>query len=60
MRQRTKNYSRASTVVLLTGLVILSGPAVRTSWSQVVKGAIEGTVVDSTGAVVPGRRSRCA
>ena len=54
MRQRTKNYSRASTVVLLTGLVILSGPAVRTSWSQVVKGAIEGTVVDSTGAVVPG------
>jgi hypothetical protein len=54
MRQRTKSYSRASTVVLLTGLVILSGPAVRTSWSQVVKGAIEGTVVDSTGAVVPG------
>jgi hypothetical protein len=41
-------------LVLLTGLVMIFGPAVSTSWAQVVKGAIAGSVVDSTGGVVPG------
>jgi len=42
------------TLALLVGLVLAFGPGVSTGWGQVVKGAIEGTVVDSTGGVVPG------
>jgi hypothetical protein len=41
-------------LVLLVGFAMISGPAVQTGWAQVVKGAIQGTIVDSTGAVVPG------
>jgi hypothetical protein len=41
-------------LVLLAGLAIILGPAASTSWAQLVKGSIQGTVVDSTGAVVPG------
>jgi hypothetical protein len=41
-------------LVLLAGLVMIFGPAVSTSWAQVVKGAIEGSVIDPTGGVVPG------
>ena len=41
-------------LVLFAALVMVFGPAMGTSWAQVVKGAIEGTVVDTTGAVVPG------
>jgi hypothetical protein len=41
-------------LVLLAGLVMVLGPAVGTSWAQLVKGGIAGIVVDSTGAVVPG------
>src|SRR5208337_460044 len=54
MRKRTQRCAPASMLVLLTGLVMILGPAVSTSWAQVVKGAIEGSVVDPTGAVVPG------
>lgn len=41
-------------LVLFAALVMVFGPAMGTGWAQVVKGAIEGTVVDTTGAVVPG------
>jgi hypothetical protein len=54
MRKWTLRCVPASLLVLLIGLAIIFGPAVGTDWAQVVKGNIEGTVVDSTGAVVPG------
>jgi hypothetical protein len=39
---------------LLMGLVLAFGPGASTSWAQVVKGTIEGLVVDASGGVVPG------
>ena len=42
---------------VFAGMVLLAlalGLGASTSWAQVVKGAIEGAVVDSTGAAVPG------
>jgi hypothetical protein len=39
---------------LLTAIVLALAPAASTSWAQVVKGAIEGSVVDASGGVVPG------
>lgn len=53
MEERKQGRGRATNLLFFTGLVMLFAPAVRTSWSQVVKGAIEGGVVDQTGAVVP-------
>ena len=54
MRKWTQRYAPVSMLVLLTGLVMIFGPAVSTSRAQVVKGTIQGSVVDSSGAVVPG------
>jgi len=39
---------------LLAALVLAIGATANTSWAQVVKGAIEGSLVDASGGVVPG------
>jgi hypothetical protein len=54
MRERIHRYASASMLVLVAGIIMVLGPAVGTSWAQLVKGSIQGTIVDSTGAVVPG------
>jgi hypothetical protein len=54
MRKWSQRFAPAAMLALLTGLVMILGPAAGTGWAQVVKGAIQGSVVDSTGAVVPG------
>ena len=54
MRKWIQSGVPTSLLVVFAGLAMMLGPAVNTSWAQLVKGAIQGTVVDSTGAVVPG------
>lgn len=57
MVERTgKDRTKAARPLLLAiiSLVMLLGPALTTSRAQLVKGAIAGTVMDKTGAVVPG------
>jgi hypothetical protein len=52
--RKGKQSIPASLLGLFIGLFVFLGPAAGTSWAQLVKGSIEGSVVDSTGAVVPG------
>src|ERR1039458_2064465 len=58
MHERTRRYSAMLIPVLLTALILIFGPGTSTSWAQLVKGTIQGAVVDSTGAVVPGAEVR--
>ena len=54
MIRMTRNSARRPLLLLLAGLAVTLGPALRTGWAQLVKGTIEGVVIDSSGAVVPG------
>ena len=58
MHKRTRRYSAMLIPVLLTGLILIFGPATSTIWAQLVKGTIQGSVVDTTGALVPGAEVR--
>ena len=54
MRKRTQRCAPASMLVLLTGLVMIFGPAVSTSRAQLTRATISGVVTDPTGAAIPG------
>jgi hypothetical protein len=54
MHSNRKQLVTAMVLALLTGLVLAFGPGASIGRGQVVKGAIEGSVVDSTGGVIPG------
>ncbi len=53
MRKGTSKLITAL-LLLLGAFIVTFGPGVNTAHAQVVKGSIIGSVVDSTGAVVPG------
>ena len=54
MRKWTQRYAPASMLVLLTGLVMILGPAVSTSRAQITRATISGVVTDPTDAAIPG------
>ena len=56
MRKWTQGFAQASMLVLLTGLVMIFGPAVSTSRAQMTRATISGTVADPTGAAIPGAK----
>ena len=49
MRKCTQRYAPALMLVLLTGLVMIFGPAVSTSRAQVTSATISGVVTDPVG-----------
>jgi len=51
---RTRQSAVHSHFLLGMFLVLAFGLGASASWAQIVKGAIEGTIEDSTGAAVPG------
>jgi hypothetical protein len=54
MRKWSQRFAPAAMLALLTGLVMILGPAAGTGWAQITRATIGGMVMDPTGAAIPG------